>query len=190
MCLTIDNWIQIAVAIGTMGMAVLIYFEIRASDKHHKEVLEEMKEQRKPILKMCYENYPQVSPPGSNLTGTYVLLQGQISLISIKNVGFGPAENIELYFKRIPAFEYKEPIMDSMPALGKDENEPIQEKLQKWLEAKGLRSENEFLIKVKISGRDDSFWRLTKKDPEDPTYPYSIKKISKEEYETPFPPPN
>jgi hypothetical protein len=100
MSLTIGDWIQLSVAVGTIAMAIATFITISISQKQHKQTLKEMQEQRKPILKICDDS--------DEITGR----------LCIKNIGLGPSEFIVLIAKN-----NRETIMFSISVLGINEKE-------------------------------------------------------------------
>jgi hypothetical protein len=182
MCLSTGDWIQLSVAIGTIAMAIATFITISISQKQHKQTLKEMQEQRKPILKICHIQYPQYSRDGT-LTNHYWL--------SVKNVGFGPAEKIEIYARGSSEIVPREQgeLYFEISALGKDEAEKITDLDEICCNVLKYRRDDqnfEFALRLTISKKYDSYWKTevyAHKGANEFKFIYIHKIITKEEYE-------
>jgi hypothetical protein len=171
---------QIFAVVGTLTTAIIMAYSTNISHRDNKETLNEMREQRKPLLKIdCDEKRSTDSKTrGFNY---YALI--------VKNVGLGPAENVEIHQKSTNGQE--EQIM-KFSMLGKDEIKEICEPAHDvcYLKITSVIKPNDsgqLMLKIKTDIFSDSFWKVewfTFEDPED--MGFSIEKISKEEYEKPF----
>jgi hypothetical protein len=133
------------VAAGTLAMAITTIVSIWISQEQHKETqskikeqndlmnkqLEEMKEQRKPILRIL---------DNTKFSGNPKLI--------VKNIGFGPAENLEIILEDDATRKWE------IPALGKDESEEF------GCEPEEMRlpDSGKFVLNLKAKNLDKTKW--------------------------------